>query len=256
MPLKKGSRREWTAKTFGAANRATKVTAAPIYGNHWETTRGTPMLPRDLMIALMYGRAFALEMPDGTEMWSMQSRNDVSRSLDVLGKTQGAFLTRGEKFWEAKSFSKIGAWTLDQDITISAPTAAVDIVIDPDLSELMIAAFNISASVNSVRALRFSTDHGASYWSGSGDYLFMRESGELSSFSDIGVHSTASTLSRSFYVTLPQLTEHSPLKPVEPISRPGFPAFFAASDNPVTNIRVFNRSGGNLTSGRILTWRK
>jgi hypothetical protein len=103
MPLKTGSRREWTAKTFGAANRATKVTAAPIYGNHWSTTRGTPMLPRDLMIALMYGRAFALEMPDGTEMWSMQSRNDVSRSLDVLGKTEGAFLVRGPKFWETQT---------------------------------------------------------------------------------------------------------------------------------------------------------
>lgn len=100
-PTKPGTPRHFTAKAFGAANRACKVTASVFYGEHWTATRGTPLLPRDLMIAFMYGRAFALTLTDGRIIRSMATRSDVSKSLDMLGNEPGSSLRRGLKFWEA-----------------------------------------------------------------------------------------------------------------------------------------------------------
>jgi hypothetical protein len=86
---------------FGAACRATKVTDAHWYGDIWQATRNTTLLPRDLMIAAMYGRAFAVVMPDGRITWAMSAVSDVSKSLDVLGSTVGSILVRGVDWWEA-----------------------------------------------------------------------------------------------------------------------------------------------------------
>lgn len=102
-PTTPGSKRNLTAKAFGAANRACKITTSVFYGEHWAATRGTPLLPRDLMIAMMYGRAFALTLEDGRIIRSMASRNDVSTSLDMITQTEGAFLVRGPKYWEART---------------------------------------------------------------------------------------------------------------------------------------------------------
>jgi hypothetical protein len=99
-PTKDGSARQRTARAFAAANRACKVTEASWYGEHWQATRGTPLLPRDLMIAFMYGRAITLIDQNGKTIYSMAARADVSKSLDVLGNTPGDFLVRGPKFWE------------------------------------------------------------------------------------------------------------------------------------------------------------
>lgn len=110
-PTKPGTKRNLTAKAFGAANRACKVTASVFYGEHWQATRGTPLLPRDLMIAMMYGRAFALKLEDGRIIRSMASRNDVSKSLDMIGQEPGTVLVRGDHYWEARqSFNVAAQW--------------------------------------------------------------------------------------------------------------------------------------------------
>jgi hypothetical protein len=112
-PTKPGSPRARTAKAFGAANRACKVTEASWYGEHWAATRGTPLLPRDLMIAFMYGRAITLIDQDGRTIYSMAARADVSKSLDVLGNTPGSKLIRGAQYWEVQtSFDTVPQWYL------------------------------------------------------------------------------------------------------------------------------------------------
>lgn len=59
------------------------------------------------MLAFMYGRAFALQLTNGKQIYSMAARSDVSQSLDVLGNTQGSILIRGPKYWEVQKAGDI-----------------------------------------------------------------------------------------------------------------------------------------------------
>lgn len=61
---------------------------------------GTPLLPRDLMMQILYGRLFAVKLPDGRRIYPMAARQDISESLDILGQVPGMILIRGEDFWE------------------------------------------------------------------------------------------------------------------------------------------------------------
>lgn len=100
-PATPGTPRSRSIHYFTAANRICKAWH-PRWGAYaWELTRGTPYLPRDPLLMAMFGRLFAVSMPDGKQWWSMANRNDVSKSLDVLGTTESFILKRGPDFWEA-----------------------------------------------------------------------------------------------------------------------------------------------------------
>lgn len=94
---KKRDREEW----FRQANILTKYVIPEQAIIAIEATRGTPFMPRDLLVMAMAGRVFGYREPGGRTIYPMGARSDVSASLDVFTQTVGGLLARGSEFWEA-----------------------------------------------------------------------------------------------------------------------------------------------------------
>lgn len=90
---------EW----FRQAQWACKYMQPEIMQSFAEATKGTPFLPRDLATMMMAGRLFTFIFPDNTRLYSVQTRNDVSESLDAISMTPGHTLVRGPQFWESQA---------------------------------------------------------------------------------------------------------------------------------------------------------
>ncbi|MGL5733669.1 MAG: hypothetical protein ACRCYS_02290 [Beijerinckiaceae bacterium] len=67
-----------------------------------EMTKGTPLLPRDIATMMMAGRLFRFIVEDGRKIYSVQSQNDVSDSLDALSQTIGTTLIRTPEGWRGQ----------------------------------------------------------------------------------------------------------------------------------------------------------
>lgn len=68
-----------------------------------ELTEGTPLMPRDILIAAMAGRLVENFYIDGQRYVSMSLINDLTELLDLLGSEPGTVLYRGENAWAALS---------------------------------------------------------------------------------------------------------------------------------------------------------
>lgn len=87
-----------------------------------EAVAGTPLLPRDLMTMIMYGRFVQVGYEDGgRDLYSMAQLNDVSQSLDVISSTPGDTLVRGAEYWQGVPFSGGGGGSTANLIPWSAP---------------------------------------------------------------------------------------------------------------------------------------
>lgn len=86
---------------FRQANALTKATTAAQIDASREAAKGTNLLPRDLLIAAMYGRLWAINVPGEGTFYSMAARQDVSDNLDVVAQFVGDVLVRGTDFWQA-----------------------------------------------------------------------------------------------------------------------------------------------------------
>lgn len=99
-PIKPGSPRAKSAELFRLMVWAMKQWFPDFWAACVTAAKGTSWYPRDIMLCAMYGRLVYLILPDGTEIYPMVARRDVSRALDVLGKTVGQMLVRGDTYWE------------------------------------------------------------------------------------------------------------------------------------------------------------
>jgi len=85
---------------FRQRNVLTKYIAPNLQITAREATKGTPLYPRDIQVALMAGTLFSIHLDDGPVLYSMATRNAVSESLDVISKTQGGILFRNADQWD------------------------------------------------------------------------------------------------------------------------------------------------------------
>lgn len=256
MPLKEGTPRAKAAEAFAAANRAIKITDGNFYAEQWKITQGTPMLPRDIMLAAMYGRAYTLVMPDGQEIWSMRARADVSSSLDVLGSTQGKMLVRGERYWEPADVpAGAGAWALTDDITISgSPTEYIfDVQGNHDF---FILARDVTFALSQTRNLYLSTDGGATYWNTSPDYFSISVGGAHTGQNRIMLQHLNETGPKSGTGHLMGLDIQGPDKIIHTPTFPRAITVFQASEDPITHVKFAGHSGVAMTGGRLRVWRK
>lgn len=98
----KGSPKERAVREkFRQAQRAAHYLAPNCKLYIDKQVEGSPLLPRDIVTMMVFGRWAAFVMPDGKEIWPMAARIDVSEALDILGAEEGATLVRGPKYWEA-----------------------------------------------------------------------------------------------------------------------------------------------------------
>lgn len=100
MPRRKKQVQLDQMERFRQAQWAAKMSSARQQVAAAEATAGTALLPRDVQVMAMYGRAFTwLDSDTGQRVYSMASRQDVSLSLDALGDLPGDVLVRGAESW-------------------------------------------------------------------------------------------------------------------------------------------------------------
>lgn len=65
-----------------------------------ETADGTPFLPRDALLAAVYGKGPMIEFPDGTKVPNMATKVNMSEVLDNIAWKPGSVLYRDANLWK------------------------------------------------------------------------------------------------------------------------------------------------------------
>lgn len=237
---------------FRAAQLAAKFLSPTMFATITMARAGTPILPRDIVTAMLFGRLLSVRTLSGKEIWPMPALVDVSSALDVITQTPGRSLRRGETYWEAyiPSSGGGGSWTEVLNEVILSPTASIDIAGLADFSEVQIVVRNITKSVAGAPIVRASTDGGATYWNTSGDYVLVAAPGTLTNGSGATIHANNVTTARSGTMTWS-------LAPAGGIStaqshNQGIAYQFVASTAKITDLQMTNTAGGNFTGGQVV----
>jgi hypothetical protein len=102
-PRPRGRTRNLAAKAredrFRLVQLACKYMAPQIVSAVTSAVKGTPLMPRDLLTSMMYGRLAMFIMDDGRKLWPVVARSDVSEALDTITQTPGDMLIRTEEGW-------------------------------------------------------------------------------------------------------------------------------------------------------------
>lgn len=87
-------------KDFASVCRAIKLTAAEVQMYARANAAGTPMLPRDAMMAALYGNGPTIRTYSGKVIKPMANKLLSSTVLDAIGWQEGDILYRGQDAWE------------------------------------------------------------------------------------------------------------------------------------------------------------
>jgi len=173
---------------FRQANWLCKYVPASIQMAHRTLVEGTPLLPRDMMIAAMYGRGFTWDIPGHRKRYPVAAVRDLSDNLDLLGGVPGDILARGLDRWQVSRPTNpgqqlisqlpgippvwtdpaggIGVWQQLEDTTLSAGLGLNvyhEVPIPANAQELEFT-FHTPAVVTGVMpALRLNADNGGNY---------------------------------------------------------------------------------------------
>lgn len=137
------------------------------------------------------------------------------------------------------------------DVSISSPVANVDVSV-AEYEEVLIYVLDVPASASGIRVFGVSTDGGTSYFSGGSDYRAMAGDGTSFNTPAITFHSVGNASARSGFARISDVKGNT-IKMIETLNNGDYrSAIFAANMDPITNVRVYNYSSGNLTGGRVL----
>lgn len=245
-------------EAFRQAQWAFKYQDAAVIDTITEMVAGTPLMPRDLFLMMVSGRAFAFQHEGEPIQYSMAAVQDVSESLDVISPNPGYMLLRGPQFWEGHPVPSggLGAmpWTVIDDKIITSPIANWDVSVI-GYTDVQLAVIGVTASVSSFRAIRLSTDGGVTFFSTNGNYQWWSVDGVTSNGSEMYCYgTTAATAARSGLIFCSNISANGVPKFWTPQNYTNRPVqFLAANQLPITNIRFFNAAGGTLNAGRLLT---
>lgn len=96
----KSEKQKLAQEMFSDACRAMKRTAAEIQIYHRENAKGTPMLPRDSLMAALYGNGPTLRFYNGKVIKPMANKYLASTVLDAIAWEKGTLLFRGDDTWD------------------------------------------------------------------------------------------------------------------------------------------------------------
>lgn len=174
---------------FYQANWATKFIPAAIQQAHRQIVEGTNLLPRDLLIAAMYGRGFDFVIPGHRRRYPIAAIQDLSATLDILGALPGDIIARGPELWVKVRPTQAGQSLISQSAgqppvyqTIGSQAGLwvqiEDVTLPADLGLNVLHNVAIPANVKEVRAIvmftpnatgvslatRLNNDAGANYF--------------------------------------------------------------------------------------------
>jgi hypothetical protein len=133
--------------------------------------------------------------------------------------------------------------------TYSAPIVNVDITGLGAYSDFIVVGRGIACTANGRRVVLCSVNNGASFYSASGDYIYVDTAGVETATTDVGGHNTFATAARSFIVHMHGFGVAG--GPKAATSNIAQYRMFVASPDPVNALRVYNNVAGNLTSGNV-----
>lgn len=143
------------------------------------------------------------------------------------------------------------SWTWSTNVTEVAFTGL------DNASEILVYAHGVSVSVSGAAMVQVSTNNGSSYYTTSGDYLAIAQTGTVANTIGSTFWSTNSTAARYGTVTLLNPTV------VGPKFMPSFPSdstplriFVADLSSPINAVRVVGSGGGNITAGKLYVYKK
>ncbi len=97
-PNRHPTNREWT-EWLKQATELSKWVPPIIWEAAREAGRKAAALPRDLIIASMRGRLFAIQLDDKGWYYPLAAARDISESLDIIAQWKGSLLVRGDDLW-------------------------------------------------------------------------------------------------------------------------------------------------------------
>lgn len=98
---KKATKKQQEARqAFKDVMLAMKLTAPNIQTVHRAAASGTPMLPRDTLMAALYGNGPSINFYSGKVIKPMTNKYMASTVLDAIGWEPGSLLWRGADTWE------------------------------------------------------------------------------------------------------------------------------------------------------------
>lgn len=124
-------------------------------------------------------------------------------------------------------------------------------------TELLIYAHGVAVSVSGAAMAQVSTNGGSSYYTTSGDYLAIAQSGTLANTIGATFWGTNATAARYGTVTFLNPADFGPkFMPSFPSDATPLRVFVADLFNAINAFRVVGSAGGNLTAGRLYVYKK
>lgn len=99
-PGPKSEAQEASMKLFREANDALKRMSAGQQNYARENAKGTPFLPRDCLMACLYGNGPVIGLRTGEKLRPMAVRVNTSLLFDNIAWQPGSMMFRGADFWE------------------------------------------------------------------------------------------------------------------------------------------------------------
>jgi hypothetical protein len=222
-----------------------------------EARSGTPILPRDIITAMLSNTLIAITLPNGRTLYPMPARIAVSEALDALSQTDGDILVRRDGIWigEPKpGGGGGGSWTLLDEWSFAADGAFNMRVVDlQGSSDVRIVVEAVTLSASGWRAYSLSEDGGATWLTGT-PWRTLAVDGQIDQADGIGyLHSTSSSAARHASYHLFGLQD-------------GWPTFigqrtgnsqqgYINTPNPLTHLRMQASTGvPNWTAGSYHVW--
>jgi hypothetical protein len=139
------------------------------------------------------------------------------------------------------------------DFAVDGAKANIDFTGLGSFNELMILARGLSWSVSGARVVHVSVNNGSTFYSASGDYVTLDNTGTETNTTVMGIHSTNSASARSLFSHI--LNLKGPAKMASNFSNTSYPPalriMFVASSSDINAIRVTSTGGGNSGAGTV-----
>lgn len=155
---------------------------------------------------------------------------------------------RGENFSGGGGGS---GWTLIDSWDFSVDGAVPELIFTGlgYFTEIYLEAYSVTKTVSGTLDARVSTDGGSTFWTATGDYVIVPNTGVTSNSAGFNLHATNATAARSGWSNI---FNNVPGVPARILGAAPEVRFFVADlVNPINAVKIFPNGGGNLNGGKI-----